>query len=151
MSSEAWALVGVVIGAVSGGAIQVLADWLRRRHERASVRRVERREAYAAFLGAVAEALAPLTGARHALIARQAGSVPTEASRAALEAGQETLSRMSAATARVELCSPEDTQAAAAKVNGHLMTLLFADEPGAAEEIAKAQQEFGRLAKRDLQ
>lgn len=46
MSAEAWALAGVVVGAVLGGVAQMAGDALRRRHEREAATKEARRLVY---------------------------------------------------------------------------------------------------------
>jgi hypothetical protein len=153
MSSETWALVGVIVGALLGGTAQVVADWLRQRHERRSAARTDRREAYTEFLAAATTALAPVAASREAFQAEN-----EEGKTAALEqaesvlvsSARQALDRLSVAAARVDLVGPEDTHAAAMSVMSAVLAYMVKDEEGMVESLADAHREFSRLAKRDL-
>lgn len=94
MSTEAWTLVGVVVGALLGGVAQLVADWLRRRHETRVLARNDRRDAYATFLSAASAALAPIAASRNEF---QRQIMPPdfwpERSEKALMSAQEALTR----------------------------------------------------------
>jgi len=148
LSSETWALIGVVVGAVLGAVAQITADRLRRKHDNAMLVRNERREAYAELLAAAANALAPLATARHVFEALGEGRKVQSAEN--LVASGEALNRLGVAVARVQLAAPDDTHAAALGVQATTLAFMFRDEQGMAEGLAESQAHFARLAKRDL-
>lgn len=149
MSSETWALVGVVVGAVLGALAQIITDRLRRNHDNSMLVRNERRDAYTEFLAATTAALAPLATARSVFDApieephRQSAADD-------LNPSGHALNRLSVALARVHLTAPGDTHAAAISVHVATLAFMFKDEDGMVERLVGAQTEFSRLAKSDL-
>lgn len=174
MSSETWALVGVVVGAVLGGVAQLIGDAIRHLREKQTRVRDERREAYTEFIGIAETALLPLSGYRHAVDTRTALVEDHAASDLAkayelmdvedrksvdagimqqvdqIHAGRDALGRLSIALVKVHLVAPGDTYFAASGVAATLMKYQFKDEDGMAEELATGLVEFQNLAKRDL-
>lgn len=76
MSPEVFALVGVVVGAILGGAAQVLNDWLRYRRERRERLRASRESAYLDLLGFCDQLVAALSDA--AAMEQVVRTFPTE-------------------------------------------------------------------------
>lgn len=144
MSTETWALLGVVVGAILGALAQLVADSLRRRHEKALVSRTDRREAYTEFLA----------GAQGLLKPAERGGRTT--ARAVLTDLHDALDRVNVARARVDLVAPEDTYEACDSVHSSLIVLILKDDEKEAPHVPElrayvhARQEFLRLAKRDL-
>jgi len=149
MNTEAWAIVGVVVGAILGGGAQILADWIRRRGERTILTRAERREAYSEFLAASTQAIGGFAHAK-TLFVPDGAAMGRERRIALSESTRATQNRMAVATSRVELVAPEDTRTAAIRVFTAAMAFMFKDEEGMVDRLVDAQLEFQRLAKRDL-
>jgi hypothetical protein len=130
---------------------QLVADWLRRRHETRVLARNDRRDAYATFLSAASAALAPIAANRNEF---QRQIMPPdfwpERSVKALMSAQEVFNALGVGLARVYLVAPADTHGAAAGMQAAIMKYMFKDEKGMAEALAEAQEEFMRLARRDL-
>ena len=158
VGSEVWALVGVVIGVILGGAAQILADSLRRRHEKRSILRAERREAYTEFLAATTaglEGAVVLQAEYRSMFGKEETAAAKSPERQPVpsvlfDSGREGFNRLAIALSRVELIAPNDTFQAAQLVHLAVMGYLFKDEHGMAEELVQRNMEFARLAKRDL-
>lgn len=62
MTSEVWAIVGVIVGAILGGSGQIVADSIRHRRDRQQRIQALRREAYSEFLRAISSVYARALG-----------------------------------------------------------------------------------------
>ena len=152
MNAEWVGLVGVVVGAVLGGASQIVADGIRRRDERKRTLRDERRAAYLEFLAAVPRSMGTFQqmGTRFTeAFSSGAESVKIENS----ESMTDSLTRLMLAVSAVELVAPADTLGAARMLQGNLMMFMVprvADANEVVDRVVKSQAEFTELAKRDL-
>src|SRR3954453_8567495 len=111
MGTQAWALVGVVVGACLGGLSQVAADLIRSRRERQGALSDVRRTAYLALLSCANE---------FRFAADLTSEVPETARQAwpySAEEGQyhDSVVRLYPAVAEVRLVAPADTYAAASE------------------------------------
>lgn len=146
MSVQAWALVGVAIGAVLGGLAQIVADWLRSRREATNRTREVRREAYTELLAAESHGFNDLN---MAFIFAKTKEVSLDQSLPPLIAGRAAQARLNAAVAQVALVGPKDTRNAAAD----LMSASSAQATRVEVEgnsVQEARDRFVALAKRDL-
>lgn len=153
MSAEAWTVVGVIVGAVIGGAAQVVAESIRHHNDRKTTQRTEGRDAYARFLEAVRQFNGEIIKIRGA--ARQRGVTPAEISSVEFPELHPSLVEMSVALGLVELVAPKRVHDAARQV--HLCTMDLLSEKGlelegqsGLESMRSALRSFVRLAKEDM-
>ncbi|NUR08352.1 MAG: hypothetical protein HOQ45_15265 [Nocardioidaceae bacterium] len=106
MSKEAWALAGVIVGAILGALAQIINEWLKAQRERRGSLRAERRDAYVAYLGTGAA----IVGAWRYVEETDSGVLAiNEAHRGLLRA----MEAHASARAALLLVAPKDTRVAA--------------------------------------
>lgn len=139
MSSQVWALAGVVVGAILGGLAQIVNGWIVGKRDHLATLRQERMRAYAAFMAAV-EAC---TNERVALD-RILGTEERRGGLPQLDAYKASLQRVYEALGWIFIVAPLDTTAAASQ------TSEFLGLPSKERPDTNPDAQFITLAKRDL-
>lgn len=134
VSAEAWALLGVVIGALLGGAAQVVAGHLRSKYEREHAVREQRQSAYSWLIQTVHESGVALASLQ-----------PDE------PRPLDAFTGLGAALAHVHLVAPQDTYEAAFTLYNAAASEWGVD-PRGGEPLppSVAMNKFLSFAQRDL-
>ncbi|MBZ5736927.1 hypothetical protein [Nocardioides mangrovi] len=146
MSAQAWALVGVALGAVLGGGAQIVANLVQDKAARKKRQKEVWHAAYSALMSSVMDVI---TATEHLRSDFHSGlKVTTEHQQRMLGAQQ----RLMVADADVRLVAPRDTAEAARAVVLHLGASMNNLSDRAKDEATHVDQieAFVALAKRDL-
>ena len=138
MSSEVWALVGVVVGSVLGALAQIVADRLRRRNDNRILLHQERRAAYIEFMATYSRAVGKIS-----LFSPYGDEADPGAVRRAAD-------RIITAMAAVTLCAPEDTLEAAQAIQRLLFEAVSGQSDPVTDDLVKSVASFQIAAQRDL-
>jgi gas vesicle protein len=141
VSGETWALVGVVVGAILGGASQLLNDILKARRESHSKRAAIRRDVYARFIVTASESGTAMSNMQRGGETPAGDSLITEA----LARNDAAL----AALAEVRIVAPDDTYEAAEEWAAWSIPDMAQPSPRTYENRTTARDKFLALAKRD--
>lgn len=140
MSPQAWALVGVLVGAFAGSVAQVVADHLRHKRDTRQAMRATRRELFVRYLKVCDD-----TGLQWGI----AAAMPREAQMKLLPSVIDTTTQLAVIVSEVALIAPRDTWRAARDLAVQVVDAVYelraAKSP---EEFARVKRQRQRTLKR---